>query len=267
MSRAALVRLNDRWPRRVGKADLIVYAPGTQHSSLFPSYLTPGLSTAIAANLSAIKLLITNIQADAEIAGSSAVDIVDRAVYYLKEKGGCRTPTPCLITHYLINDPGHAASAGPYVPLGRLDTLEDPRLVRVAQLRRRPVTGRHDAGKMLGPFVDSFLARWHDDRGRLRWSCTKRVAEQGRADASLEMVRGGIRDLPVDVTVFSRRTGRATPAFVASAGFRAAPPRRQRVERDRAPRTISRRSVRVRHPVRVVRHVQRRRHCRRWRRT
>ena len=25
-------------------ADLIIYAPGTQHSSLFPSYLTPGLS-------------------------------------------------------------------------------------------------------------------------------------------------------------------------------------------------------------------------------
>ena len=29
-------------------ADLIIYAPGTQHSSLFPSYLTPGLSDAIA---------------------------------------------------------------------------------------------------------------------------------------------------------------------------------------------------------------------------
>ena len=53
----------------------------------FPSYLTPGLTQAIAANVRAIKLLITNIQADAEIAGSSAVDIVGRAVHYLKEKG------------------------------------------------------------------------------------------------------------------------------------------------------------------------------------
>ena len=85
---------------------MIIYAPGTQHSSLFPSYLTPGLSDAIAANLTAIKLLVTNIQADAEIAGSSAVDIIDRAVYYLKEKGRLSTPTPCLITHYLLNDPG-----------------------------------------------------------------------------------------------------------------------------------------------------------------
>ncbi len=37
--------LNLRLAQRVAEADLIVYAPGTQHSSLFPSYLTHGLST------------------------------------------------------------------------------------------------------------------------------------------------------------------------------------------------------------------------------
>ena len=114
-TREALVReLTDRAARsrsirastaRSRSADLIIYAPGTQHSSLFPSYLTPGLSDAIAANLKAIKLLVTNIQSDAEITGSSAVDIIERAVYYLKEKGRLPTPTPCLITHYLLNDP------------------------------------------------------------------------------------------------------------------------------------------------------------------
>ena len=36
---------------RIAQADLIVYSPGTQHSSLFPSYLTDGLSEAIAGNL------------------------------------------------------------------------------------------------------------------------------------------------------------------------------------------------------------------------
>ena len=70
--------MNPRLAPRLAEADLIVYAPGTQHSSLFPSYLTPGLSDAIAANLKAIKLLVTNIQADAEITGSSAVDIIER---------------------------------------------------------------------------------------------------------------------------------------------------------------------------------------------
>jgi 2-phospho-L-lactate transferase/gluconeogenesis factor (CofD/UPF0052 family) len=79
--------LNPRLRERIAAADLIVYAPGTQHSSLFPSYLTKDLSRAIASNLTAIKLLVTNIQADAEISGSTAVDIIERAVYYLKDKG------------------------------------------------------------------------------------------------------------------------------------------------------------------------------------
>ena len=56
---------------KIAEADVIIYAPGTQHSSLFPSYLTPGLADAIAGNLRAIKLLVTNIQTDAEITGST----------------------------------------------------------------------------------------------------------------------------------------------------------------------------------------------------
>src|SRR3954465_2598469 len=53
--------VNPRLVERLRAADLIVYSPGTQHSSLFPSYLTHGLSDAIARNLTAVKLLITNI--------------------------------------------------------------------------------------------------------------------------------------------------------------------------------------------------------------
>ena len=112
--------LNPRLRERIAAADLIIYAPGTQHSSLFPSYLTKDLSRAIASNLTAIKLLVTNIQADAEISGSTAVDIIERAVYYLKEKGKLPLPVPTLITHYIINDPKILetdADAG-YVPLG-----------------------------------------------------------------------------------------------------------------------------------------------------
>jgi 2-phospho-L-lactate transferase/gluconeogenesis factor (CofD/UPF0052 family) len=46
---------NPRLLARLAEADLIVYAPGTQHSSLFPSYLTPGVGAAIARNLKAVK--------------------------------------------------------------------------------------------------------------------------------------------------------------------------------------------------------------------
>src|SRR5918995_630225 len=84
--RRAALAVNPRWTAKIAAADVIIYAPGTQHSSLFPSYLTPGLSDAIAANLRAIKLLVTNIQEDAEITGSSAVDIIERATFYLQNR-------------------------------------------------------------------------------------------------------------------------------------------------------------------------------------
>ena len=215
-ARSAGIRMNPRLAEAVREADLIVYAPGTQHSSLFPSYLTPGLSKAIAENLTAIKLLVTNIQADAEITGSTAVDIIERAVHYMKEKGQLSIPTPCLITHYLVNDPQHAESETPYVPLGRLESLEDPRLVRVSNYEEG-VTGRHNAAKILGPFIDAFVARWE---------ATERVAVLlYEADSAtkvvqsiLEMIRGGIRDLPVRLEIFHDGPAPLEPSFVASIG-------------------------------------------------
>ena len=214
--REARVALNPRLAGALEQADLIIYAPGTQHSSLFPSYLTPGLSDAIAANLKAIKLLVTNIQADAEITGSSAVDIIERAVYYLKEKGRLSIPTPCLITHYLLNDPQQAESATPYVPLGRLESLEDPRLVRVGNYEDG-VTGRHDAAKILGPFVDAFVERW-DAVQRVAVYLHDASSTTKVVQSILEMVRGGIRDMPVEIAIFHDGPAALEPSFVASIG-------------------------------------------------
>jgi 2-phospho-L-lactate transferase/gluconeogenesis factor (CofD/UPF0052 family) len=197
--RAQDVRLNPRLAGRLAEADLIVYAPGTQHSSLFPSYLTPGLSAAIAANLGATKLLVTNIQVDAEIAGSTAVDIVERAVFYLEEKGRRRIPTPALISHYLINEPERETPDGSYVPLGELDALDDPRLVRIGHFEDG-VTGRHDAAKLLTPFLESFLARGR--RPRLAVVLHDAESQNKLCQTLLEMIRGGITDAGMDVSVF-----------------------------------------------------------------
>ena len=210
--RAAPLAMNTRLAERIAEADLIVYAPGTQHSSLFPSYLTPGLSAAIASNVRAIKLFITNIQADAEIAGSSAVDIIERAVYYLKEKGRVPLPAPAFLTHYLINDPGHAQQGLRYVPLGRLESLEDPRLVRIGNYEEG-VTGRHDAEKVLGPFVEALLARGHD-RQRVAVLLHGASSADKISQTLLEMVRGHLQDRPVDVTVFYESASSLPPEFL-----------------------------------------------------
>jgi hypothetical protein len=168
---------------------------------LFPSYLTHGLSRAIAANIKAIKLLVTNIQEDAEISGSTAVDIVERAVHYLKEKGKLPLPVPTLITHYILNDP-RILETGPdagYVPLGHLDTLEDPRLVRIGHYEDG-VSGRHDASKVLTPFLESFLSQRR--RQRMAVWLYDAASLNKLSQSVLEMLRGGIQDLAVDVTVF-----------------------------------------------------------------
>ena len=186
---------------RIAAANLIIYAPGTQHSSLFPSYLTKDLSRAIASNLTAMKLLVTNIQADAEISGSTAVDIVERAVYYLKEKGRLPLPVPSLITHYIINDPRIPESdeVATYVPLGRLETLEDPRLVRIGHYEDG-VSGRHDASKVLTPFLNTFLSQRR--RQRVAVWLYDAASLNKLSQSVLEMLRVGIQDLAVDVTVF-----------------------------------------------------------------
>jgi len=205
--------MNDRLAARLATADLIVYAPGTQHSSLFPSYLTAGLSDAIAANARAVKLLITNIQSDAEITGSSAVDIIERAVFYLKDKGRRSTPTPALVTHYLLNAPQTSGADETYVPLGRLDALQDPRLVRVGQYEQSG-SGRHDAAKVLGPYVASVLAR-RRERRRIAILLHDAGSVDKLAQTLLEMIRGGLTDHPVDVTVFCEATEALDREFVS----------------------------------------------------
>lgn len=192
------LRLNPRLAEKIAAATVIIYAPGTQHSSLFPSYMTPGLGEAIAANLRAIKLLITNIQSDAEISGSTAVDLIDRALRYLTRDGQVAVPTPCLITHYLINEPGRV-DALPYVPLGPIETLEDPRLVRIADYEDG-VSGRHDASRVLAPFLDTLVTSRRPYRVALLLHDARSINKA--AQTLLELVRGGIERQPVDLTVF-----------------------------------------------------------------
>jgi 2-phospho-L-lactate transferase/gluconeogenesis factor (CofD/UPF0052 family) len=204
LARSCRIPFNSRLALRLMEADLIIYAPGTQHSSLFPSYLTEGLSDVIASNVRATKLLITNLQPDAEIAGSSAIDLLDRALYYLRSRHRLQTPTPCLITHCLINDPGSInapanASASPHVLPGELEQLEDPRLVRIANYEQG-ASGRHDATKVLGPFLTRLLAR--RSRPRVALLLLRTHSASKVLQTLLELFRGGVDHAPVDVTVF-----------------------------------------------------------------
>ena len=209
--------LNPRFAAAVAAADIIIYAPGTQHSSLFPSYVTSGIGTLIAANLTAIKLLVTNIQTDAEIAGRTAVDLIDQAVFYLRAKGRLPIPPPCLVTHVLVNDPADTTASKPYVPLGRLESLEDPRLLRVGNYEDG-VSGRHDASKVLAPYIEGIIAR-DQSVERVAVVLTDTRSANKITQTLIEMVRGGIRTARIDLRVLHTSGTPLEPSFVEHLGF------------------------------------------------
>lgn len=79
-ARDAIPAISARASAALAQADIIVYGPGTQHSSLLPSYRIA--ATALAAAPAAIKALIVNLGSDHDIQGFSAGDIVDRAMSF-----------------------------------------------------------------------------------------------------------------------------------------------------------------------------------------
>lgn len=85
------------------QADIIIYAAGTQHSSLYPTYLSTGLAEAIADNRSACKVFITNIGADYETPSYKASDYILGAFRYLGLSGQRIYTMPELFDAVLIN--------------------------------------------------------------------------------------------------------------------------------------------------------------------
>nr|BFE80158.1 hypothetical protein GCM10020093_027590 [Planobispora longispora] len=109
-----------------------MYGPGTPHSSLLPSYLTPGIADAIAVSRAAAKVFVVNIEDDHDVQGLDARALVNRTLRYLGDPRNERR----MVTHVLC----HAGSAGtgsaaPEGPAGSAGTgprwvtadLEDPR--------------------------------------------------------------------------------------------------------------------------------------------
>jgi len=70
----------------INNADIIIYASGTANSSLYPTYLTKGLSQVIARS-SAKKMMLVNIGADYETPDYKASDFIKKTFYFLGSHG------------------------------------------------------------------------------------------------------------------------------------------------------------------------------------
>jgi 2-phospho-L-lactate transferase/gluconeogenesis factor (CofD/UPF0052 family) len=75
--------LSEAAGKALSQADVVIYGPGTPHSSLFPSYMTPGLVEEIRSNTKALKILITNIEADFESKNETVSSLFSKMIFYL----------------------------------------------------------------------------------------------------------------------------------------------------------------------------------------
>lgn len=97
--------LNPVLLERLAEADMIIYGPGTQHSSLMPSYVTLGLAEAVRANSRAVKAFICNIAKDNDIEQESVDTLLNKFVFYSARKGALADtshPLEGLITHAFL---------------------------------------------------------------------------------------------------------------------------------------------------------------------
>ena len=95
-------RLNPAAQEALGQADVIVYGPGTQHSSLFPSYMTEGVAEAITANKKADKIFVGNIHRDYDIQTDDADDLARKLLYALSRKGQAPVQWRDVVSHFFV---------------------------------------------------------------------------------------------------------------------------------------------------------------------
>jgi len=107
--------INPRAKEALEKADMIIYGPGTQHSSLFPSYVTADLAPAIAANKSAEKIFVGNIYKDYEIRNETAASLVEKLFFYLNAKGRYSYAWNDLVTLFFLQKAASPSSQSDYV--------------------------------------------------------------------------------------------------------------------------------------------------------
>lgn len=113
----AEISLNPAVWDAIRDADLLLYGPGTPHSSLLPSYLTPGIADAIAESRAAAKVFVVNTRDDHDVQGLSAPELVGRTLHYLGDPGNDRGTVTHVLSHCAPNAP-HAPTVPPYLSGG-----------------------------------------------------------------------------------------------------------------------------------------------------
>ncbi len=141
-------KINPAVVEALAGADVIVYGPGTQHSSLFPSYLTEGVGEAIAANKQADKVFIGNITRDFDIQEDDINDLAGKFLNAMQRDGEAAVEWKDCITHFFVqNAEGLNSAKSDYIPFDAAKFKVPLDSVRLRDWESQE--GRHSGGYVL----------------------------------------------------------------------------------------------------------------------
>jgi 2-phospho-L-lactate transferase/gluconeogenesis factor (CofD/UPF0052 family) len=141
-------RINPAVVEAIAEADVIVYGPGTQHSSLFPSYLTQGLAEAIAQNYKADKIFIGNILRDLDIQTDDVNDLARKFMGAMSRQGQAAVEWRDCVTQFFVQRTEEDASgAAKYIPFDPSKFLYPLEGVRIRDWESHE--GHHSGGFVL----------------------------------------------------------------------------------------------------------------------
>ncbi len=149
------VGVSSRVKLALQQADIIVYAAGTQHSSLYPTYLATGLARSIADNRAAYKVFVTNIGADYETPSYQASDYIRGAHRYLNLSDGRSYTMQELFDVILINQSRYKADET-YVEFDEAGFDEIPLRRIVDIFESTDASGKHDGAKVVQTILDLY---------------------------------------------------------------------------------------------------------------
>ncbi len=139
-------------------SNIIIYAPGTQHSSLYPSYLSSGLAESIADNKNALKVFITNIGADYETPTYKASDYILGAYRYLSLSDNRKYQMDEFFDFNLINK-SNLKNDETYVKFDE-EVLNDlPVRLLLENFESTKFPGKHDGLKVISKILELYNQR------------------------------------------------------------------------------------------------------------
>ena len=141
--------------RALQQADIIIYSAGTQHSSLYPTYMSAGLAESISDNHSALKVFITNIGADYETPSYKASDYILGAHRYLNLSDERNYSMEELFDVIFINQ-SHFKDDETYVEYDEegFHDISIQRLIDVFESEDNP--GKHNGTKVVKTILDLY---------------------------------------------------------------------------------------------------------------